>query len=234
MKPLLPFLFLFFFGKSAFAQVKPEENKYSYGLKVNVINGKFDFKIDDFYDLKSFEPYLNKGFDAFAQVHFSKIFSMQIEFMMHKRDYFSKEKFEKIARDFQGTERPVFYSVDGKLKIRELGIYANFNVLKTKNFKYYLSGGGAIGLHPKPEIAQTYRDGTLLISKNIRASQPENMILLGTGFVVNLSPKMNVFVDFRYFWGNHYFKNDPFGTLTSLRGTIFSLGVTRSFIIKTM
>jgi hypothetical protein len=51
--------------------------------------------------------------------------------------------------------------------------------------------------------------------------------------IIDLSEKMNIFVDFRYYWGNQYFKNGEYGTLTTLRGTIFSLGATRHIVHKT-
>jgi hypothetical protein len=233
MKPLFLYFALFFIGQSVFAQIKPEENKYSYGLKANVTSGKFKFEVDDFYDLKSFEPYLNMGFGAFGQVHFNRIFSMQLELMLHKRDFFSKDKFEKILTDNFGMTRSVFYKVDGSLKIRELGIIANINFINTQNIKYYLCGGGSIGFHPKPEIVQTYQVGNLIQAKNIRAKQPDTNAIIGSGVIIDLSEKMNIFIDFRYYWGNQYFKNGEYGTLTTLRGTIFSLGATRHIVHKT-
>jgi hypothetical protein len=227
MKPFILFLCLFLNVNSLNAQIRPIKTTYGYGLKVSLISGNFTFKDNNLYGKNPFDSYNSKALGAFFQIQMNSHLCIQTELSIHNRAYYRKEFYAvDISPDFL-QPKEVLFEVNGKLKVREVGIVSYLAPFNSKIVVPFVLFGGSVGIHKNSEIKQFVHDGTTVLEKDILASLPERSLLFGLGTSFKMNEKSKISVEFRRFNTYHYMQTDGSGTDVHLKGVIFSIGYSR-------
>jgi hypothetical protein len=227
MKPFILFLCLFLNVNSLNAQIRPIKTKYAYGLKVSLISGNFTFKDNNLYGENPFESYNSKALGAFFQIRMNPHLCIQTELSMHNRAYYREDFYAvNIAPDYS-PPKEVLFEVNGKLKVREVGVLAYITPFNFKIVAPYLLAGVSVGIHKNSNIQQFVHDGATVLEKDIKASLPERSILLGFGTSFKMSEKSKISVELRRFSTYHYMQTDGNATDVYLKGVMFTLGYLR-------